>query len=181
MEEAEDVKFAEINCMDMNSLDTCSEEGVEGFPAVQLYKDGTLEDIFSEERTVEKLENFVWQTIDPSRVSDDSIDDFLQLASMMGGLGGGQAEEDEEEYEDCDCSEPDCECEEGDADYDDEDDIEEYDDEDEGEEEEEDEYDDIAEGHGRGSEKVIVDKENILEKSLPTNSDSLHEGQKDEL
>ena len=38
MEESEDVKFAEIDCMDMESLDVCTEENVEGFPAVYLYK-----------------------------------------------------------------------------------------------------------------------------------------------
>ena len=38
MEESEDVQFAEVNCMDMDSLDTCIEESVNGFPAVYLYK-----------------------------------------------------------------------------------------------------------------------------------------------
>ena len=38
MEESEDVKFAEVDCMDMDSLEVCSDENVEGFPAVYLYK-----------------------------------------------------------------------------------------------------------------------------------------------
>ena len=38
MEESEDVQFAEVNCMDMDSLDTCIEESVNGFPSVYLYK-----------------------------------------------------------------------------------------------------------------------------------------------
>ena len=119
MEESEDVKFAEVNCMDNDSLDTCTEEGVEGFPAVHLYKGGVLEDIFDGERTVEELANFVWQTVDPSRVEhNDAMDEYLNLASLMGGgmVGGG-----EEEFEECDCSDPECDCDE-------EDDIEDYDD-----------------------------------------------------
>ena len=119
MEEAEDVKFAEVNCMDNDSLDTCTEEGVDGFPAVHLYKGGVLEDIFDGERTVEELANFVWQTVDPSRVEhNDAMDEYLNLASLMGGglMGGG-----EEEFEECDCSDPECDCDEVDdtEDYDD--------------------------------------------------------------
>ena len=38
MEESEDIQFAEVNCMDMESLDTCIEESVNGFPSVYLYK-----------------------------------------------------------------------------------------------------------------------------------------------
>ena len=38
MEESEDIQFAEVNCMDMDSLDTCIEESVNGFPSVYLYK-----------------------------------------------------------------------------------------------------------------------------------------------
>ena len=76
MEESEDLKFAEVNCMDTDSLDTCTEESVDGFPAVHLYKGGVLEDIFDGERTVEELANFVWQTVDPSRVeSNDAMDE----------------------------------------------------------------------------------------------------------
>ena len=41
-------------------------------------QDGFLEDLFSEDRTVQKLENFVWETVDPSRVEED-IDPFLSL------------------------------------------------------------------------------------------------------
>merc|ERR1712226_1330338 len=112
MEESEDVQFAEVNCMDMDSLDTCIEESVNGFPAVYLYKDGILEDLFSEERTVEKLSNFIWETVDPSRVEDE-MDPFLGLMGLMGG-GDGQEEEGEEEEEECDCSEPDCDCDDED-------------------------------------------------------------------
>ena len=41
-------------------------------------QDGILEDLFSEERTVEKLSNFIWETVDPSRVEDE-MDPFLGL------------------------------------------------------------------------------------------------------
>ena len=40
-----------------------------------------LEDLFSDERTVEKLSNFIWETVDPSRVEEE-MDPFLGL---MGG------------------------------------------------------------------------------------------------
>jgi len=121
MEESEDIKFAEVNCMDDDSLDTCTEEGVDGFPAVHLYKGGVLEDIFDGERTVAELANFVWQTVDPSRVEhNDAMDEYLNLASLMGGgvMEGGEGEE---EFEECDCSDPECDC-------DDIDDTEDYDD-----------------------------------------------------
>ena len=95
MEESEDVKFAEVDCMDMDSLEVCSDENVEGFPAVYLYKvkktsgdvaqsnyfsfqEGIIEDIFTDERTTKNLENFVWTTVDPSRVEEE-MDPFLSL------------------------------------------------------------------------------------------------------
>ena len=41
-------------------------------------QDGFLEDLFSEERTVQNLGNFIWETVDPSRVEED-MDPFLSL------------------------------------------------------------------------------------------------------
>ena len=41
-------------------------------------QDGLLEDLFSEERTVKKLENFVWESVDPSRVEEE-FDPFMSL------------------------------------------------------------------------------------------------------
>ena len=38
MEESEDVKFAEIDCRDKDSLNVCSEEGVQSFPTTHTYK-----------------------------------------------------------------------------------------------------------------------------------------------
>ena len=38
MGESEDVQFAQVNCMDMDSLDICIEESVNGFPSVYMYK-----------------------------------------------------------------------------------------------------------------------------------------------
>ena len=38
IEEAEDIKFAEVDCMNMDSLDVCLEQGVDGFPSVMIYK-----------------------------------------------------------------------------------------------------------------------------------------------
>lgn len=34
MEEAEDVKFVDVNCME--ALDVCTEEGIEGFPQIYV-------------------------------------------------------------------------------------------------------------------------------------------------
>lgn len=47
MEEAEDVKFAEVNCLEFDSVEVCSEEGVSGFPALHLYKVRRLENVNS--------------------------------------------------------------------------------------------------------------------------------------
>ena len=38
MEESEDIKFAEINCKDKDSLNVCLEEGVQDFPTTHTYK-----------------------------------------------------------------------------------------------------------------------------------------------
>ena len=88
-------------------------------------KDGIIEDIFADDRTAKNLENFIWQTVDPSRVEEDNP--FEALAGMAGSFGFGVLGDAEDEYEDCDCSEPDCDCDEEEEDYDD---YEEYDDED---------------------------------------------------
>ena len=85
-----------------------------------------IEDVFSEERTLTNLENFVWQTVDPDRVEE--FDPLSMMLNMNIGAAGGQ-----EEFEECDCSEPDCDCD--DEDYEDYDD--EYDEEDSEEDEEE--------------------------------------------
>merc|ERR1712223_1529104 len=97
MEESEDLKFAEVNCME--ALDVCTEEGVEGFPQVYMYKDGVMEDIFQGERTVEELTNFVWETVDPSRVKDDDLDTMLLMQNLMGGDQAGQDKEEDAEEE----------------------------------------------------------------------------------
>merc|ERR1711872_34317 len=160
---SEEIKFAEVNCMDNDSLDTCTEEGVDGFPAVHLYKQGVLEDIFDGERTVDELSNFVWQTVDPSRVEhNDAMDDMLNLASLMGGemMGGGE----EEEFEECDCSEPDCEEEE-------EDDTEDYDDveyTDEDDDSEGEDYEDEELEDEEASEENIDDKAETTHDASPT-------------
>lgn len=38
MEESEDIKFAEVNCKDKDSLNVCLEEGVQDFPTTHTYK-----------------------------------------------------------------------------------------------------------------------------------------------
>merc|ERR1711892_536738 len=150
MEESEDIKFAEINCMDNDSLDTCTEEGVEGFPSVHLYEQGILEDVFDGEKTIDELANFVWQTVDPSRVeSGDAMDEYMNLASLMGGGMGGETAGGEDEFEECDCSDPECDCSEEEEEFDEGD----YIDEDEGEEEFEEEYEEGDEDEGEEYEE----------------------------
>jgi len=181
MEESEDLKFAEVNCMDMDSLDTCTEEGVDGFPSVYMYKDGQLEDLFDGERTVDGLSNFVWQTVDPSRVEAASaMDEYLNLASMMGGMGGGAEEDAEDEYEECDCSDPDCECDEEDEDveYYDEDETSDDVDYDDNEYDDETEEDEVGE-EGHDKEDVIKQKsEENLETKSAEKTESKDEGDK---
>ena len=160
MEESEDLKFAEVNCME--ALDVCTEEGVEGFPQVYMYKDGVMEDIFQGERTVEELTNFVWETVDPSRVKDDDLDTMLLMQNLMGGDQAGQDEEEDLDYEEDEFSEDD---DFEDGEYDDEE-GDEFEDEEEGEsedddEEAEDEEDDAEEEEEEGMEDGEVSEEEM--------------------
>ena len=161
MEESEDLKFAEVNCME--ALDVCTEEGVEGFPQVYMYKDGVMEDIFQGERTVEELTNFVWETVDPSRVKDDDLDTMLLMQNLMGGDQAGQDEEEDLDYEEDEFSEDD-DFEDGEE-YDDEE-GDEFEDEEEGESEDDDEEaegeeDDAEEEEEEGTEDGEVAEEEM--------------------
>ena len=161
MEESEDLKFAEVNCME--ALDVCTEEGVEGFPQVYMYKDGVMEDIFQGERTVEELTNFVWETVDPSRVKDDDLDTMLLMQNLMGGNQAGQDEEEDLDYEEDEFSEDD-DFEDGEE-YDDEE-RDEFEDEEEGESEDDDEEgegkeDDAEEEEEEGMEDGEVSEEEM--------------------
>ena len=157
MEESEDLKFAEVNCME--ALDVCTEEGVEGFPQVYMYKDGVMEDIFQGERTVEELTNFVWETVDPSRVKDDDLDTMLLMQNLMGGDQAGQDEEEDLDYEEDEFSEDD-DFEDGEE-YDDEE-GDEFEDEEEGDDEEaEGEEDDAEEEEEEGMEDGEVSEEEM--------------------
>ena len=161
MEESEDLKFAEVNCME--ALDVCTEEGVEGFPQVYMYKDGVMEDIFQGERTVEELTSFVWETVDPSRVKDDDLDTMLLMQNLMGGDQAGQDEEEDLDYEEDEFSEDD-DFEDGEE-YDDEE-GDEFEDEEEGESEDDDEEaegeeDDAEEEEEEGMEDGEVSEEEM--------------------
>ena len=161
MEESEDLKFAEVNCME--ALDVCTEEGVEGFPQVYMYKDGVMEDIFQGERTVEELTSFVWETVDPSRVKDDDLDTMLLMQNLMGGDQAGQDEEEDLDYEEDEFSEDD-DFEDGEE-YDDEE-RDEFEDEEEGESEDDDEEgegkeDDAEEEEEEGMEDGEVSEEEM--------------------
>jgi len=183
MEESEDVKFAEVNCMDLDSIETCMEEGIEDYPAIHLYKNGMVEDIFDDTPSVDTLSNFVWQTVDPTRVtSNNDIDDFLNLATMMGGMTGGQ-----EEFEECDCSDPDCECEDepedeyADEELDEEQDLDEEEDLEEDDTEEYDEYDRFAEYEDMDNEDEWDgnEEEPITEEDVDT--DNIEQGNTEDL
>merc|ERR1712123_482376 len=140
--------------MDNDSLDTCTEEGVEGYPSVHLYKQGILEDVFDGDKTIDELANFVWQTVDPSRVeSGDAMDEYMNLASLMGGGMGGETAGGEDEFEECDCSDPECDCSEEEEEFDEGD----YIDEEEGEEDFEEEYEENEEEY---EEEEISEEEN---------------------
>ena len=173
MEESEDVKFGQVDCME--ALDTCTEEDIESFPQIYLYKDGHMEDIFQGERNLEEISNFVWQEVDPSRVVQDDDPFEAMLAGMKLNMGGGQEEEEEEqeeeeEWDECDCSDPECDCseDEDEYEYEDEEEVEGTQDESEGEdseigEEEDEEDEDLSDEEIAHLEKEIqkdIDKRN---------------------
>ena len=161
MEESEDLKFAEVNCME--ALDVCTEEGVEGFPQVYMYKDGVMEDIFQGERTVEELTNFVWETVDPSRVKDDDLDTMLLMQNLMGGDQAGQDEEEDLDYEEDEFSEDD-DFEDGEE-YDDEE-GDEFEDEEEGESEDDDEEAEGEEGDAEEEEEEGMEDGEVSEEEM---------------
>ena len=161
MEESEDLKFAEVNCME--ALDVCTEEGVEGFPQVYMYKDGVMEDIFQGERTVEELTNFVWETVDPSRVKDDDLDTMLLMQNLMGGDQAGQDEEEDLDYEEDEFSEDD-DFEDGEE-YDDEE-GDEFEDEEEGESEDDDEEAEGEEDDAEDEEEEGMEDGEVSEEEM---------------
>merc|ERR1739844_687624 len=149
-----DIKFAEVNCME--ALDVCTEEGVEGFPQIYMYKDGVMEDIFQGDRTVEELTNFVWETVDPSRVTDNDLDTMLLMQNLMGG-GGDEAGEEDLDYEDEEADDEefseDYEFEEGE-----EEEEEEEEENEEGEDEDEGEGGEVTEEELEHIQKMIIDE-----------------------
>ena len=160
----------------MEALDTCTEEDIESFPQIYLYKDGHMEDIFQGQRNLEEISNFVWQEVDPSRVVQDDDPFENMLMGMNLNMGGGQEEEEEEEeeeWDDCDCSDPECDCSEDEYEYEDEEEEEATEDEgaedesegedNEGEEEEDEEDEDLSDEEIAHLEKEIqkdIDKRN---------------------
>ena len=52
---------AKVDCTsdDNKNKDLCSEQGVNGFPTLHLYKDGKKAEEFNGKRTIEALEAFV--------------------------------------------------------------------------------------------------------------------------
>ena len=177
MEESEDIKFAEVNCME--ALDVCTEEGVEGFPQIYMYKDGVMEDIFQGDRTVEELTNFVWETVDPSRVSENDLDTMLLMQNLMGGGGDGAGEEEEDlDYEDEEADdEEDYEFEEGEEELGD--DEEEDEGEEDEEEEEEEEEEDDAEGEEVTEEELEHIKKMIIDEAEKAGEQVNPDGNKD--
>jgi outer membrane biosynthesis protein TonB len=81
--------------------------------------------------TLEALKNFIWETVDPSRVGETEFQDTM--VRVLGSLSTGMTGPAEKEYEECDCdTDPACICDEEEEEEDDEDNEEEE----EGEEEE---------------------------------------------
>jgi hypothetical protein len=54
MEEEEDVKFAEVNCLSADSEELCQEENtfLPDYPAFHIYKEEDIVDYFTDERYV---------------------------------------------------------------------------------------------------------------------------------
>jgi len=164
MEEAEEVKFAEIDCDKESEL--CESEALETLPQIYLYKDGDMDNIFDGDATLDDLANFIWEEVDPSRVEeDDGMEALLMMQSMM---ETGKEDEDQEEEEDeedteeeeCDCSEPDCDCSEEDEEYDEKDDKEDRDD---NEEEDDDDDEDVEEDEELTEEEIAHIEKKIHE------------------
>lgn len=68
---ADDVTVAKVDCTsdDNKNKELCSEQGVNGFPTLHIYKDGKKVEEFSGKRTIEALEAFV----DKHRTKKDEL------------------------------------------------------------------------------------------------------------
>merc|ERR1711936_941604 len=126
-----------------------------------------MEDIFQGDRTVEELTNFVFETVDPSRVSSDDLDTMLLMQSLMGGGGEETGEEEEEDldYED--------------EETDDEEFAEDYEFEEE-EEEEDEEDEDTEDGEVTGEEmehikKMITNEKERVEEQIQSGGMDIRE------
>jgi len=160
MEEAEDVIFAQVDCIE--ATDICTDEGIDNYPQILLYKDGQMEDIYDGDRTFEAIKNFVWEEVDETRL-DTGMDPFDMMLGMMGGEG--HEEEDEEEYEEDD---EEYEYEEGD----------EEDDDNEDEVEDDEDVEDATEHESKQEENKEEDPESGR-KELSEDLDSSKEDNKD--
>merc|ERR1740128_987705 len=147
LEESEDVAFASVDCTDMESLDLCSTEGIDSYPTIHLYTGSDLEDIYSGDRNVEELINFVWENVDASRMDNSAGSDLDMLSAFAKFGSNADGDEDEEE--------------EGDEEEDEGEDEGEGDEEDEGEEEEEgeEEYEDESEESGEDKDVNLLELE----------------------
>jgi hypothetical protein len=97
--------------------------------------------------TLKALTNFVWETVDPSRVEADNAELLSVLGSLSGGMTGGHVTT-TTQLVDCDCdTDPECVCEEEEE----EEDIEE-------EEEEETEEEEEMEEETEGEEEKEIEK-----------------------
>jgi hypothetical protein len=96
--------------------------------------------------TLKALTNFVWETVDPSRVEADNAELLSVLGSLSGGMTGGHVTS-TTQLVDCDCdTDPECVCEE-----EEEEEIE--------EEEETEEEEEMDEETGEEEEKKIEKKQ----------------------
>jgi len=116
LNEGEDIVFASFNCnKDPESGKFCTRRGISQLPLFRIYENGRVQDqLYDASVDHTQLMNFVWNTVDPSRIEDE-----VELASLLSRItlnnpttatqpnqdgdeddDEEEEEEDEDEYED---------------------------------------------------------------------------------
>jgi len=73
LEDVQNIAFAEVDCSEPESSNLCLQEGIKTYPSVQIYQHGGLEDTFEGESSLLELVNFVWLTVDPSKMVEQEM------------------------------------------------------------------------------------------------------------
>jgi len=115
LNEGEDIVFASFNCnKDPESGKFCTRRGISQLPLFRIYENGRVQDqLYDASVDHTQLMNFVWNTVDPSRIEDE-----VELASLLSRItlnnpstvtqpnqdgdddDEEEEDEDEDEYED---------------------------------------------------------------------------------